>query len=143
MYKRQIGRGVKSIDFLFRFLLFNIGPTFLELAIVAVAFAIAFHWTFSLVAVVIVVAYVAFTVITTEWRLKFRRDMNRQDNEAAAKAVDSLLNYETVKYFGAEAFETTRYDGAMAGYMKAAIRSRTSLSTVNICLLYTSPSPRD
>jgi len=129
---RIIERGVKSIDFLFRFLLFNIGPTFLELAIVAVAFAIAFHWTFSLVAVVIVVAYVAFTVITTEWRLKFRRDMNRQDNEAAAKAVDSLLNYETVKYFGAEAFETTRYDGAMAGYMKAAIRSRTSLSTVNI-----------
>ena len=129
---RIIERGVKSIDFLFRFLLFNIGPTFLELAIVAVAFTIAFDWTFSLVAVVIVVAYVAFTVITTEWRLKFRRDMNRQDNEAAAKAVDSLLNYETVKYFSAEAFETTRYDSAMAGYMKAAIRSRTSLSTVNI-----------
>ena len=129
---RIIERGVKSIDFLFRFLLFNIGPTFLELAIVAVAFAVAFNWSFSLVAVVIVVTYVAFTVITTEWRLKFRRDMNRQDNEAAAKAVDSLLNYETVKYFSAEEFETTRYDGAMAGYMKAAIRSRTSLSTVNI-----------
>ena len=129
---RIIERGVKSIDFLFRFLLFNIGPTFLELAIVAVAFAVAFDWRFSLVAVTIVVTYVAFTVITTEWRLKFRRDMNRQDNEAAAKAVDSLLNYETVKYFSAEAFETTRYDGAMEGYMKAAIRSRTSLSTVNI-----------
>ncbi len=129
---RIIERGVKSIDFLFRFLLFNIGPTILELAIVAVAFAVAFHWSFSLIAVAIVVTYVAFTVITTEWRLKFRRDMNRQDNEAAAKAVDSLLNYETVKYFNAEDFETTRYDGAMAGYMKAAIRSRTSLSTVNI-----------
>jgi len=129
---RIIERGVKSIDFLFRFLLFNIGPTFLELAIVAVAFTVAFDWSFSLVAVSIVVTYVAFTVITTEWRLKFRRDMNRQDNEAAAKAVDSLLNYETVKYFSAEEFETTRYDGAMAGYMKAAIRSRTSLSTVNI-----------
>ena len=129
---RIIERGVKSIDFLFRFLLFNIGPTFLELAIVAVAFAVAFDWRFSLIAVSIVVTYVAFTVITTEWRLKFRRDMNRQDNEAAAKAVDSLLNYETVKYFSAEAFETTRYDGAMEGYMKAAIRSRTSLSTVNI-----------
>lgn len=129
---RIIERGVKSIDFLFRFLLFNIGPTFLELAIVAVAFTVAFDWSFSLVAVVIVITYVAFTVITTEWRLKFRRDMNRQDNEAAAKAVDSLLNYETVKYFSAEEFETTRYDGAMQGYMKAAIRSRTSLSTVNI-----------
>ncbi len=129
---RIIERGVKSIDFLFRFLLFNIGPTFLQLGIVGVAFAIAFDWRFALVAIVIVITYVAFTVITTEWRLKFRREMNRQDNEAAAKAVDSLLNYETVKYFSAEPFETDRYDGAMAGYMKAAIRSRTSLSTVNI-----------
>lgn len=129
---RIIERGVKSIDFLFRFLLFNIGPTFLQLGIVGVAFAAAFDWRFAAVAIVIVLTYVAFTVVTTEWRLKFRRDMNRQDNEAAAKAVDSLLNYETVKYFSAEGFETARYDGAMAGYMKAAIRSRTSLSTVNI-----------
>jgi len=97
-----------------------------------VAFALAFDWRFAVVAVIIVVTYVAFTVVTTEWRLKFRRAMNRRDNEAAAKAVDSLLNYETVKYFSAEEFETTRYDSAMAGYMKAAIRSRTSLSTVNI-----------
>lgn len=129
---RIIERGVKSIDFLFRFLLFNIGPTFLQLAIVAVTFTLAFDWRFAAIAVVVVLTYVAFTVITTEWRLKFRREMNRQDNEAAAKAVDSLLNYETVKYFSSENFETTRYDGAMAGYMKAAIRSRTSLSTVNI-----------
>lgn len=129
---RVIERGVKSIGFLFRFLLFNIGPTFLQLGIVGVAFAVAYDWRFAAIAIVIVVGYVAFTIITTEWRLKFRRDMNRQDNEAAAKAVDSLLNYETVKYFSAENFETNRYDGAMAGYMKAAIRSRTSLSTVNI-----------
>jgi ATP-binding cassette subfamily B protein len=129
---RIIERGVKSIDFLFRFLLFNIGPTFLQLGIVGVTFATVYDWRFAVVAIVIVLTYVAFTVITTEWRLKFRRDMNRQDNEAAAKAVDSLLNYETVKYFSAEAFETARYDGAMAGYMTAAIRSRTSLSTVNI-----------
>ena len=129
---RIIERGVKSIEFLFRFLLFNIGPTFLQLMIVAIAFTVAFDWRFAAIAVVIVVTYVGFTVITTEWRLKFRREMNRQDNEAAGKAVDSLLNYETVKYFSAEDFETKRYDGAMAGYMKAAIRSRTSLSTVNI-----------
>ena len=129
---RIIERGVKSIDFLFRFLLFNIGPTFLQLGIVAVAFTVAYDWRFAAVAVVIVVTYSVFTVVTTEWRLKFRREMNRQDNEAAAKAVDSLLNYETVKYFSSETFETARYDGAMAGYMKAAIRSRTSLSTVNI-----------
>ena len=129
---RIIERGVKSIDFLFRFLLFNIGPTFLQLGIVGVAFATVYDWRFAVIAIVIVLTYVAFTIITTEWRLKFRREMNRQDNEAAAKAVDSLLNYETVKYFSAEEFETTRYDGAMLGYMKAAIRSRTSLSTVNI-----------
>jgi ABC-type transport system involved in Fe-S cluster assembly fused permease/ATPase subunit len=129
---RIIERGVKSIDFLFRFLLFNIGPTFLQLGIVGVTFAAVYDWRFALVAVAIVVIYVAFTVTTTEWRLKFRRDMNRQDNEAAAKAVDSLLNYETVKYFAAEDFETSRYDVAMGGYMRAAIRSRTSLSTVNI-----------
>lgn len=129
---RIIERGVKSIDFLFRFLLFNIGPTFLQLGIVGVTFMLAFDWRFAIIAIVVVIAYVAFTVLTTEWRLKFRREMNRQDNEAAAKAVDSLLNYETVKYFSAEPFETQRYDTAMAGYMKAAIRSRTSLSTVNI-----------
>ena len=129
---RTIERGVKSIDFLFRFLLFNIGPTFLQLGIVGVAFATVYDWRFALVAIVIVITYVAFTIITTEWRLKFRRDMNRKDNEAAAKAVDSLLNYETVKYFSAEGFETARYDGAMSGYMRAAILSRTSLSTVNI-----------
>ena len=129
---RIIERGVKSIDFLFRFLLFNIGPTFLQLGIVGVAFATVYDWRFALVAIVIVITYVAFTIITTEWRLKFRRDMNRKDNEAAAKAVDSLLNYETVKYFSAEGFETARYDGAMSGYMRAAILSRTSLSTVNI-----------
>ena len=129
---RIIERGVKSIDFLFRFLLFNIGPTFLQLGIVGAAFAAVYDWRFALVAIVIVITYVAFTIITTEWRLKFRRDMNRKDNEAAAKAVDSLLNYETVKYFSAEDFETARYDGAMTGYMRAAIRSRTSLSTVNI-----------
>jgi len=129
---RIIERGVKSIDFLFRFLLFNIGPTFLQLGIVGVTFAAVYDWRFALIAIFIVVTYVAFTVITTEWRLKFRREMNRQDNEAAAKAVDSLLNYETVKYFAAEEFETSRYDVAMGGYMRAAIRSRTSLSTVNI-----------
>ncbi len=129
---RIIERGVRSIDFLFRFLLFNIGPTFVELILAAIAFWLAYNGWFSAIAVFIVVSYVAFTIMTTEWRLKFRREMNRRDTEAAGKAVDSLLNYETVKYFGAEEFETSRYDGAMEGYQKAAIRSRTSLATVNI-----------
>jgi len=129
---RIIERGVRSIDFLFRFLLFNVGPTFLELGIAATVFWFAYNGWFSLVAAVIVLSYIAFTVTTTEWRLKFRREMNKRDTEAAGKAVDSLLNYETVKYFSAEGFEVSRYDGAMAGYQKAAIRSRTSLATVNI-----------
>ena len=129
---RVVERGIRSIDFLFRFLLFNIGPTLLELAIAAAAFWIAFSWEFAAIATFIVLSYIAFTVLTTEWRLRFRRDMNKKDTEANARAVDSLLNYETVKYFGAETMETSRYDKAMAGYQKAAILSRTSLATVNI-----------
>ena len=129
---RVIERGIRSIDFLFRFLLFNIGPTLLQLAIAGIAFWVAYSWQFALIAVVTVLLYIWFTVTTTEWRLKFRRDMNRQDTDANAKAIDSLLNYETVKYFSAENFETSRYDKAMEGYQIAAIKSRTSLATVNI-----------
>jgi len=129
---RVIERGIRSIGFLFRFLLFNIGPTLLELTIAGLAFWIAFSWEFAAIAVAVVLGYIWFTISTTEWRLKFRRDMNKQDTEANAKAIDSLLNYETVKYFNAEGFETARYDRAMAGYQKAAILSRTSLATVNI-----------
>lgn len=129
---RVIERGIRSIDFLFRFLLFNIGPTLLQLSIAGLAFAIAYDLRFALIAVIIVLAYIWFTVATTEWRLKFRREMNKQDTIANSRAIDSLLNYETVKYFGAEQFETHRYDSAMQRYQTAAIRSRTSLASVNI-----------
>ena len=129
---RIIERGIRSIDFLFRFLLFNIGPTLLLLAFSSAALWYEYSWQFALIALVVVLTYIGFTVVTTEWRLKFRREMNKQDTEANAKAIDSLLNYETVKYFNAENFEINRYDGAMAGYQKAAIKSRTSLATVNI-----------
>lgn len=129
---RVIERGIRSIDFLFRFLLFNIGPTLLQLSIAGLAFAIAYDMRFAAIAIVIVIAYIWFTVATTEWRLKFRREMNKQDTLANSRAIDSLLNYETVKYFGAEGFETQRYDKAMQRYQTAAIRSRTSLATVNI-----------
>ena len=129
---RVIERGIRSIDFLFRFLLFNIGPTLLQLTLAGIAFWIAYSWEFALIAVGVVVAYIWFTVVTTEWRLRFRRDMNTKDTEANSKAIDSLLNYETVKYFNAEQYETRRYDKAMEGYQKAAILSRTSLATVNI-----------
>lgn len=129
---RIMERGVRAIDFLFRFLLFNIGPTLLELTIAAIAFWLAYNGGFAIIAVVVVIGYIIFTIMTTEWRLKFRREMNKRDTEAAGKAVDSLLNYETVKYFSAEPFEINRYDKAMEGYQEAAIRSRTSLATVNI-----------
>lgn len=129
---RIIERGIRSIDFLFRFLLFNIGPTLLLLAFSSAALWYEYSWQFALIALGVVLTYIGFTIVTTEWRLKFRREMNKQDTEANAKAIDSLLNYETVKYFNAENFEINRYDGAMAGYQKAAIKSRTSLATVNI-----------
>ena len=99
---RVIERGIRSIDFLFRFLLFNIGPTLLQLTLAGIAFWIAYSWEFALIAVGVVVAYIWFTVVTTEWRLRFRRDMNTKDTEANSKAIDSLLNYETVKYFNSE-----------------------------------------
>ena len=129
---RVIERGIRSIDFLFRFLLFNIGPTLLQLAIAGIAFALVYDIRFAAIAIVIVLSYISFTVMTTEWRLKFRREMNKQDTIASSRAIDSLLNYETVKYFGTEGFETERYDTAMERYQHAAIRSRTSLATVNI-----------
>ncbi|MEP6342170.1 MAG: ABC transporter ATP-binding protein/permease [Maricaulaceae bacterium] len=129
---RVIERGLRSIDFLFRFLLFNIGPTLLQLAIAGAAFAVVYDLRFTAIAIIIVTAYITFTIMTTEWRLKFRREMNKQDTIASSRSVDSLLNYETVKYFGTEGFETERYDTAMARYQTAAIRSRTSLATVNI-----------
>ena len=129
---RIIERGIRSIDFLFRFLLFNIGPTLLQLTIAGIAFWVAFDWRFALISVAIVLIYIWFTIATTEWRLAFRREMNAQDTRANTRAIDSLLNYETVKYFGAEGFEISRYDDAMEAFQKAAIKSRTSLATVNI-----------
>lgn len=129
---RIIERGIRSIDYLIRYLLFNIGPTLLQLTIAAVAFWLAYDWKFALIAVAIVLLYIGFTVLTTEWRLAFRREMNAQDVRASTKVIDSLLNYETVKYFGAEKFEIGRYDGSMQAYQRAVIKSRTSLATVNI-----------
>ena len=129
---RTIERGIRSIDFLFRFLLFNIGPTLLQLAIAGAAFWIAYSWEFALIAVAVVFTYIWFTVTTTEWRLKFRRDMNKKDTEANAKAIDSLLNYETVKYFGAEKRELERYSTSTTAYAQAAIKSENSLGLLNI-----------
>ena len=128
---RIMERGVKGVDFLLRFLLFNIGPLIVELAMVAVILWIAFDIWYLFVVVVTVTLYVAFTFKVTEWRVKLRREMNEQDNDANQKAIDSMLNYETVKYFNAEQREIGRYDSAMAGYERAALMTSYSLSFLN------------
>lgn len=128
---RVIERGTKGIDFLLRFSLFNIVPTIIELILVCVILAYAFDVWYSIVTAVTVIVYMVFTFVVTEWRTRFRREMNDLDTEANTKAVDSLLNYETVKYFGNEEHETRRFDRSMTGYERAAIRTATSLSLLN------------
>jgi len=128
---RIIERGVKGVDFLLRFMLLSVGPLFLELSMVAVIFALAFGPAYMLTVVITIAAYVAFTFKVTEWRVKIRRVMNEQDTDANQKAIDSLLNFETVKYFGAEAREAGRYDTAMAGYETAAVKTGQSLALLN------------
>ena len=129
---RVIERGTKAIETLLSFTLFNILPTILEILLVAAILWGMFDFWFAAVTLVAVIGYIAFTMLVTEWRLKFRRQMNRTDQEANTKAIDSLINYETVKYFGNEGHETHRYDGAQRQYEEAAVRSRTSLSLLNI-----------
>ncbi|WP_300031786.1 ABC transporter ATP-binding protein/permease [uncultured Roseobacter sp.] len=128
---RIIERGVKGVDFLLRFLLFSIGPLVLELLMVGVILAVVFDFYYLLVVAVTIGLYVWFTFAVTEWRVKLRREMNDQDTDANQKAIDSLLNFETVKYFGAEKREAERYDSAMAKYEVAAIKTSYSLSFLN------------
>jgi ATP-binding cassette, subfamily B, heavy metal transporter len=129
---RIIERGVKGVDFLLRFMLLSIGPLILELSMVVVIFALVFGWSYAAVVVVTIALYVTFTIRVTEWRVKIRREMNDQDTDANQKAIDSLLNYETVKYFNAETREAGRYDLAMQRYEVAAVKTGLSLSFLNI-----------
>ncbi len=128
---RIIERGVKGVEFLLRFLLFSIGPLILELLMIAVVLAVVFDIWYLVVVGVTIGLYIWFTFKVTEWRVRIRREMNEQDTDANQKAIDSLLNYETVKYFGAEGREAARYDAAMAGYESAAVRTAYSLSLLN------------
>jgi len=128
---RIIERGVKGVDFLLRFMLFSIGPLILELSMVAVLFALLFGIWYMVAVVVTIALYVIYTFRITEWRVQIRRQMNDQDTDANQKAIDSLLNFETVKYFGAERREATRYDGAMAAYEGLAVKTGQSLSVLN------------
>jgi ATP-binding cassette subfamily B protein len=128
---RIIERGVKGVEFLLRFMLFSIGPLVLELALIAIILALVFDVWYLAVVVITIAIYIWFTFKVTEWRVQVRREMNEQDTDANQKAIDSLLNYETVKYFGAESREAARYDVAMAGYEKAALKTSYSLAFLN------------
>jgi ABC-type transport system involved in Fe-S cluster assembly fused permease/ATPase subunit len=128
---RIIERGVKGVEFLLRFLLFSIGPLVLELLMIGVILTILFDAWYLLIVAVTIGLYVWFTFAVTEWRVKLRKVMNDQDTDANQKAIDSLLNYETVKYFGAEGREASRYDSAMEGYEVAALKTSYSLAFLN------------
>jgi ATP-binding cassette subfamily B protein len=129
---RVIERGVKGVDFLLRFLLFSIVPLILELALVgAILFFVFDVWYLVAVAVTIAL-YVWFTFKVTEWRVKIRQRMNERDTDANQKAIDSLLNFETVKYFGAEEREAARYDHSMQGYAQASVQTSVSLAWLNL-----------
>ncbi len=128
---RIIERGVKGVEFLLRFMLFSMGPLVLELLMISVILYFVFDIWYLAVVVVTIWAYVWFTFKVTEWRVKIRKQMNDQDTEANQKAIDSLLNFETVKYFGAEAREAARYDAAMAGYEQGALKTSYSLAFLN------------
>ena len=127
-----VERGTKSIDTMLYFLLFNIAPTIIELTAVCAIFLFKFGWELVAATLVMVVAYVTFTRIVTDWRTRMRREMVEHDTHAVARAVDSLLNYETVKYFNAEEREARRYDAAVRSYTDAAVKNQASLGALNI-----------
>lgn len=128
---RTIERGVRAIDFLTRFVAFNIGPTLIELALAAGVLGVRYGGMFALIAGLTVVVYAGVTLAITEWRLRYRREMNDADTEATSRAVDSLMNFETVKAFAAEARETQRYNQAVRTYARASAQSNTTLQSLN------------
>jgi ATP-binding cassette subfamily B protein len=128
---RDIERGTAGIRFLLNFMLFNILPTLLEIGLVAAILLSRYDAVYTLVILATLVMYVVFTLLITEWRMVFRRNMNEMDSRANTAAIDSLINYETVKYFGNERYEADRYDRTMQLWEKAAIRNQTSLSVLN------------
>ena len=128
---RDIERGSRGISFLLNFMLFNILPTLLEISLVLSILISKYDIWFSIIISLTLLAYIALTLVVTEWRMIFRRTMNNMDSKANTQAIDSLLNYETVKYFGNEAWEARRYDEHLQSWEKAAIRNQISLATLN------------
>ncbi len=129
---RAVERGTAGIEFLLSFMLFNIVPTVFEIVVVCAILWRLYNWAFAAVTLATIVAYIGFTFLMTDWRIRFRREMNTRNSEANTKSVDSLLNFETVKYFANEAHEAERYDRALRGYERAAVRSETTLALLNV-----------
>jgi len=128
---RDIERGTRGIGFLLNFTLFNILPTLLEIGLVAAILLKKYSPWFAIITLITLVIYIAFTLFITEWRMVVRRTMNDLDSKANTRAIDSLLNYETVKYFGNEQYEADRYDHNMEHWESAAVRNQTSLALLN------------
>src|SRR5690242_3524964 len=129
---RDIERGTRGISTLLSYMLFSIIPVILEFSLVAVVLLTKFDWRFAAVTLVAVILYMAFTFSVTEWRMEIRRRANELDSKANTRAIDSLLNYETVKYFGNEEFEARRYDENLQKYESAAVQQEASLGLLNI-----------
>jgi ATP-binding cassette, subfamily B, heavy metal transporter len=129
---RAIERGTAGIDFLLSFMLFNVVPTLFEILLVCGILWRLFDWTFAAVTPATIVLYIGFTFAVTDWRVRFRREMNERNTEANTKAVDGMLNFETVKYFANEEHEVRRYDAALQAYERAAVRSETTLTWLNL-----------
>ncbi|HEX9535634.1 MAG TPA: ABC transporter ATP-binding protein/permease [Stellaceae bacterium] len=129
---RAIERGTSGIDFLLSFMLFNVVPTVFEMLVVCGILWRLYNWTFAAVIFATILAYIAFTFSLTDWRIRVRREMNDRNSEANSKAVDAMLNFETVKYFANEEYEARRYDASLRGYERAAVKSDTTLAVLNL-----------
>ncbi len=129
---RAIDRGVKAVSFMLGTMLFNIVPTLFEFALVIGILLVEYHWVFALITFVTISIYAVFTILATEWRIQFRRIMNVHDNAVSAQAVDSLLNYETVKTFTNEGYESARFDRILEAYERAATKSDVTLAALNL-----------
>ena len=129
---RYIDRGTKGIDFLLRYVLFNVIPTFIELILVIIILLTLYGYQYAIITFITISIYITLTFTITQWRLQFRKDMNTADNAASTKMIDSLLNFETVKYFNNEDHEFKRLDDSLKKYEDAANKNRASLSLLNI-----------